>query len=288
MGRVWLCTGRIAEHPLLLESEGVGLSSFEELCYYLYWNAELVGESFYNERLCQWLEEELGETELSVEIRAGIAQEESGCWCLERILEAGGFYSQAERQRVLQTVAWMEDKGPMERAKLRGDRLLQEGRCREAVLAYRGALKTAGQAEGLSAFPSEHMQEQSAVSRGASGEDVPGKGMPQESRQPSQEAEVLGKIWHNMGTAYAYHMLFGQAAYCYGKAYEIGQEEASKTDYLMALSCRDGKVPEGGRDSLEGKKKALLAKKESGDRAGYEKMLEQTLEDLRTEYRERE
>ncbi|MCI9004569.1 MAG: hypothetical protein HFH39_04890 [Lachnospiraceae bacterium] len=288
MGRVWLCTGRIAEHPLMLESEGVGLSSFEELCYYLYWNAELVGESFYNERLCQWLEEELGETELSVEIRAGIAQEESGCWCLERILEAGGFYNQAERQRVLQTVAWMEDKGPMERAKLRGDRLLREGRCREAVLAYRGALKTAGQAEGLSAFPSEHMQEQSAVSRGASGEDVPGKGMPQESRQPSQEAEVLGKIWHNMGTAYAYHMLFGQAAYCYGKAYEIGQEEASKTDYLMALSCRDGKVPEGGRDSLEGKKKALLAKKESGDRAGYEKMLEQTLEDLRTEYRERE
>jgi hypothetical protein len=132
------------------------------------------------------------------------------------------------------------------------------------------------------------MQEQSAVSRGASGEDVPDKGMPQEGRQPSQEAEVLGKIWHNMGTAYAYHMLFGQAAYCYGKAYEIGQEEASKTDYLMALSCRDGKVPEGGRDSLEGKKKALLAKKESGDRAGYEKMLEQTLEDLRTEYRERE
>ena len=133
MGRVWLCTGRIAEHPLLLESEGVGLSSFEELCYYLYWNAELVGESFYNERLCQWLEEELGETELSVEIRTGIAQEESGCWCLERILDAGGFYSQAERQRVLQTVAWMEDKGPMERAKLRGDRLLREGRCREAV-----------------------------------------------------------------------------------------------------------------------------------------------------------
>ncbi len=288
MGRVWLCTGRIAEHPLLLESEGVGLSSFEELCYYLYWNAELVGESFYNERLCQWLEEELGETELSVEIRAGIAQEESGCWCLERILDAGGFYSQAERQRVLQTVAWMEDKGPMERAKLRGDRLLREGRCREAVLAYRGALKTAGQAEELSAFPSENMQEQSAVSRGASAEDVPDKGMPQEGRQPSQEAEVLGKIWHNMGTAYAYHMLFGQAAYCYGKAYEIGQEEASKTDYLMALSCRDGKVPEGGRDSLEGKKKALLAKKESGDRAGYEKMLEQTLEDLRTEYRERE
>ncbi len=281
MGRVWLCTGRIAEHPLLLESEGVGLSSLEELCYYLYWNAELVGESFYNERLCQWLEEELGETELSVEIRAGIAQEESGCWCLERILDAGGFYSQAERQRVLQTVAWMEDKGPMERAKLRGDRLLREGRCREAVLAYRGALKTAGQAEELSAFPSENMQEEGTAGRGGQEESAV-------SRQPSQEAEVLGKIWHNMGTAYAYHMLFGQAAYCYGKAYEIGQEEASKTDYLMALSCRDGKVPEGGRDSLEGKKKALLAKKESGDRAGYEKMLEQTLEDLRTEYRERE
>ena len=72
MGRVWLCTGRIAEHPLLLESEGVGLSSFEELCYYLYWNAELVGESFYNERLCQWLEEELGLAALASSLRRGI------------------------------------------------------------------------------------------------------------------------------------------------------------------------------------------------------------------------
>ena len=143
------------------------------------------------------------------------------------------------------------------------------------------SLQTAGQAEELSAFPSENMQGEGTAGRGGQEESAV-------SRQPSQEAEVLGKIWHNMGTAYAYHMLFGQAAYCYGKAYEIGQEEASKTDYLMALSCRDGKVPEGGRDSLEGKKKALLAKKESGDRAGYEKMLEQTLEDLRTEYRERE
>ena len=105
MGRVWLCTGRIAEHPLLLESEGVGLSSFEELCYYLYWNAELVGESFYNERLCQWLEEELGLAALASSLRRGIEQERSGCWCMEQILQAGGYYGSAELENALLTAS---------------------------------------------------------------------------------------------------------------------------------------------------------------------------------------
>lgn len=285
MGRVWLCTGKIAEHPLALEEEGIGLYSLEELCYYLYWNAELVEESFFNEKLCRWLEEELGEGELSQEIRAGIDREESGCWCMEQILSFGGFYSQEELQQVLQAVSWMEDKGALERAKLRGDRLLKEGRCREAVLAYKRALQMADEM-GVDG------SQEGAPGQGQKKEGVFEEGIQEKRGQAEGRAEgdsrTVGRIWHNMGTAYAYHMLFGQAAYCYGRAYETGQEEESKQDYLMALSCRDGKVPEGGTDSLAEQKKALLEKKQSGDWAGYEKALRQTLESLRTEYRERE
>ncbi len=286
MGRVWLCTGKIAEHPLVLEGEGAGVYSLEELCYYLYWNAELVGECFFNEKLCQWLEEELGEGGLSQEIRAGIDREESGCWCIRQILSFGGFYSQGELQQVLQAVSWMEDKGALERAKLRGDRLLKEGRCREAILAYKRALQMAdvGVDEGQE---KEGTPGQEQKKEALSGEGIQKEGEPAEGRS-GEESRTVGKIWHNMGTAYAHNMLFGQAACCYGKAYEIGQEEVSKQDYLMALSCRDGKVPEGGTDSLAEQKKALLEKKQSGDWAGYEKALQQTLENLRTEYRERE
>ncbi len=261
MGRVWLCAGKIAERPLCLEVEGVSFYSLEELCYYLYQNAELVGESFFNEGLCQWLEEELGEARLAQDIRGGIDREESGCWCLGQILEAGGFYGQEELQKVLQGVAWMEDKNPLERAKLRGDRLLRDGKCQEAILAYRKALAMAGiQADTLGA----------------------------EEGQPSAEDRTAGRIWHNMGTAYTYHFLFGQAAYCFGKSYEIGHEAASKEKYLLALSCRDGKVPEGGADTLKAAQEELSQKKQSGDRAGYEEMMEQILEKLIAEYRESE
>ncbi len=274
MGRVWLCEGKTAGRPFCLEAEGISLYSLEELCYYLYQNAELVGESFFHEGLCQWLEEELGEASLSQEIRAGIDRGESGCWCLGRILEAGGFYSQEELQQVLKGVAWMEDKGPLERAKLRGDRLLRDGKCREAVLAYRKALSMAG--DGI---PWD----------GGGVPDISGGGEGMaEGSPPSPESRTVGRIWHNMGTAYAYHLLFAQAAYCFGRAYEAGQEEVSKRDYLIALSCQEGKVPEGGTDTLAEAQKELEAKKRSGDRAGYEERLEQILELLIAEYRESE
>ena len=61
MSRVWLCEETTAEYPFFLEEERVNLYSFEELCYYLYQNTGVLEESFFNEKLCQWLEEELGQ-----------------------------------------------------------------------------------------------------------------------------------------------------------------------------------------------------------------------------------
>lgn len=140
MGRIWICEGRIAKHPLFV-NVSVSLYSFEELCYYLYNNAESVEESFYNELLCQWLLNEIDMPKFAEEIRDGIEKGKSGAWCMEKILMAGGLYSHKEISQVVSVVQSMESTGPAQRAKLRGDRFLKSGKYRKAWLEYRKALE---------------------------------------------------------------------------------------------------------------------------------------------------
>ncbi len=143
MGRVWLCDDQLAKQPLEV-SAGISLYSFEELCYYLYHNVESVEESFFNEYLCQWMAKELGKQELSEQILEGLAQEMSGCWCMEQILQAGGYYNIEEMNQVLRTAETMKSKTPAQRAKLRGDRFLRSGRYKKALLEYLAALEEDG------------------------------------------------------------------------------------------------------------------------------------------------
>lgn len=250
MGRIWLCEEETAKHPFLLEEEGRRLYSFEELCYYLYQNTGVLEESFFNEKLCQWLEEEIGLLALASSLRQGIEQERSGCWCMEQILQAGGYYSSGELEHALLTAKHMEDKTPLDREKLRGDRLLKAGKYRDAVSEYRKAIADAGQEGG--------------------------------------DGITIGRIWHNMGTAYARQMLFAQAAECYAMAYETGKEEASKEAYQLALASKDGQAIRTAPSWLADTFRKLEMLKQSGNRSGYERLLETTLQELRAAYRKGE
>ncbi len=249
MSKVWLCEQKIAEHPLFLEEAGADLYSFEELCYYLYQNTGTLEESFFNEKLCQWLEEEIGQLDLSACLRQGIAQERSGCWCMEQILLAGGFYHSKELEDALKTAKHMENKGPLDREKLRGDRLLKAEKYKDAVIEYRKAIAQA--------------------------------------KQESENEKIIGAIWHNMGTSYARQMLFEQAAECYETAYAIGQREESKAAYLLALASKNGQKFHTAPDGLVKIRRELERLKQS-NRSSYEKLLETTLQNLRTGYRKSE
>lgn len=246
MGRMWICEGRLAERPLMINAS-VSLYSFEELCYYLYHNAESVEESFYNEALCQWISEELDMPQLAEEIREGIEKGKSGGFCMERILTAGGLYSHKEITEAVSIVQSMESTGPAQRAKLRGDRFLKSGRYRKAWLEYQKALKQG-------------------------------------------ESDVLfqSRVWHNIGTMYARQFLFEAAGECYKHAYDIGQQTKSSEAHLLALTCRDRPKQEQGAGSMEKPLRRLREMKASGDRIGYEGMIEDLLQQLRTEYRKSE
>lgn len=245
MGRIWICEGRIAGRPFIAGA-GISLYSFEELCCYLYQNAESVEESFYNEMLCQWLAKETDMPRLAKELQDGIEKGRSGAWCLEKILTAGGLYSHKEVSQAVSLVQSMQSTGTAQRAKLRGDRFLKSGKYRKAWIEYQKALD--------------------------------------EESDPSFQ----GRVWHNMGTMYARQFLYGAAGECYKRAYEIGQETKSSEAYLLALTCRDGQAKEQREGSLDRELLQLQELKESGNRTDYEKLLEDLLLRLKTEYRKSE
>ena len=114
MSRVWLCQDPLAEQPYIV-NKNISLYSFEELCYYLFQNAESVEESFFNGMLCQWLSEELGKKKLAKRLSDGMELEKSGSWCMEQILRAGGFYRIQDIEQALSMAKSMEDKSPAQR-----------------------------------------------------------------------------------------------------------------------------------------------------------------------------
>ena len=59
-----LCQVKRASLPFYVENISKNIYSIEELCYYFYKNIYLIDESIINERLCNWLKDELGLSKL--------------------------------------------------------------------------------------------------------------------------------------------------------------------------------------------------------------------------------
>lgn len=140
MSKVWICQNKTADIPFLVEEQRVNLYSLEELCYYLYHNIDVIEESFLDERLFVWLEQELNLKALCEKLRKGIAQGQNGFWCMEVLLWESGYYTKKELEAVQETVSRMVQAKPEERGKLRADRMLLDGKYKRAVRAYQQLL----------------------------------------------------------------------------------------------------------------------------------------------------
>ena len=71
MALVTICKYRRAKTPYFLEQAGLNMYSLEELAWFLYHNICLAAPQMFDDRLCRWLEEEIGSSELTRRIRNG-------------------------------------------------------------------------------------------------------------------------------------------------------------------------------------------------------------------------
>ena len=77
MAMYQLCRAKAAKHPFYIESIDINIYTIEELCFYLWKNVSLLDESILNEKLCDWLEGELGMQRLAFHLREKLI-----CWSI--------------------------------------------------------------------------------------------------------------------------------------------------------------------------------------------------------------
>lgn len=198
MGELILCQTRLAAMPYYIESISLNIYSLEELCYYLDRYSDRLDETFGDEELLYWLEQELKCSELVRGIRekkrdaAGLAE------IIALIVNACGYLEKKQKNELVRGLRELEHKSEFQKGRLRADRYLRNKRYAASILEYERLLHNSEEA-------------------------VP--------------AIEIGSIYHNMGVANAQMFLYEQAADCFQCAYEYNNHPESKKEMYFALQC---------------------------------------------------
>ena len=199
MGELILCRGTLAAVPYFLESIAVNIYSLEELAWCMDQHAELTGIDIYKESFAGWVKEELGLADEGQTLFDLLAGEKDMAEFTDTVLKMVSYLDEEQRRRVLARIKAYEDKSLFEQEILKADRFLMRGKYKSSIRAY----------EPLT----EHVPEN------------------------RREEVLLGRVWHNMGTAYARLFMFARAGECNEKAYAKNEEQESAEAALLSRAC---------------------------------------------------
>lgn len=190
-----LGTGRRAESPYYVERFYVNLYSVEELCFLFVDRAELLDGEIMRREMVRWLEEQCGLSDLAHTLSALMNRNGSTAAYVGAVLEYVNIYPPEVIRRTEEIVRGNEGLSPYERHKAKADYLLGEKRYLAALQQYQSLALAV----------------------------------------PETEKLLLGRIYHNMGTACAGMFLYGQAADWFLRSYETDGKREGLTMYLAAL-----------------------------------------------------
>ena len=172
--------------------------TIEELCYYLCNHLYLVDYTIMNEKLCDWLKEELELIELSDTLKNMLEQSVSMEQFVMTILEYSSIYTTAELNQIQEILDRLKNQRPIEKQKYKADNLLDSGSVKSAIMAYQ------------------------EIIHGERDESIDGK--------------FYGRVYGCLGAAYGRLFLYEEAAKMYEAAFQICEEESMLKAYLYA--CR--------------------------------------------------
>lgn len=190
MSGILLCRNHLVREPYYVEELGISLYSEEELSYYIYHNATLIGEDFLDERLYRFIGTELGLSDLERKLRKWVEEAELSELLLV-ILQDIHYYDSDELFHFRERLASLSRKSPADRLKEKGDTLFEAGRYAAAGQAYDRLLASedAGQMGG----------------------------------------EFTARVWYSYGMSLARQYLWQAAAECLEKALALnGRDEYRK------------------------------------------------------------
>ncbi len=192
-----LCLLDQAKRPYYIENIRTGIYSLEELCFYLYNNICLIDESIMNEKLCDWIRDELHLVKLYRQLYDQLEKKDGAAFFVLPIFREAGYLSHQEMRAFQERLSKLEVQSGDMKQKLRADYLVKERMYARAIWEYRQILKRRN----------------------------PGK----------LGVQFYAAIWSNLGAAYAGLFQFEEAADCFWESYSLLQTKETLRKYVSAL-----------------------------------------------------
>ncbi|HIQ97965.1 MAG TPA: hypothetical protein IAB26_15555 [Candidatus Limivivens merdigallinarum] len=192
-----LCQVKKARHPYYIESISTNIFTIEELCFYLQKNIYLIDETIINEKLLDWIRDELGLVRLYRKLYEQLEKGEGIGSFILPIFKEIGYLSHEEFKELQDKIREIEIQPDDLRRKLKADYLVEYKMYNNALHEYYQILKDKG----------------------------PGK----------MGESFYAAVWSNMAAAYSRLFLFEEAADCLWKSYETVRSSETYRRYLITL-----------------------------------------------------
>ena len=197
MSNVILCRGHIATIPYSVTGIGINVYSAEELVYVISQNAHTLDRDFMDEKLCVFIDEQLGLKQLGDALKEIIRKPGSLSDFVSLILDEIDYLDAIEVKNIKQILVESAGLSPARKHKSRGDNLLKSRKYQRAIDEYLGTL---------------------------------------EKIDKDSDPLLYGAVLHNLGTAYAKLLLYKKASEFYLEAYNYNVDEESLILHLVCCS----------------------------------------------------
>jgi len=200
MGRVIICSSKKAETPFTFLNTKVEISTYEELCFYIYNNTVLISKTALSDKLFDWIRDELDMPQLAERL-TGLSNKTSFAQdLLVEILSAGDYYTPEEVKTY--AAAWQKYRklSAVQREKLKADGYLGYRRFIRAAIIYDGIIEQ--------------------------GEEI-------------QDKVFLGNVYHNRAVAAANNLDTEDAKMYFLKAFELNGNEESLKGYFYIIAATE-------------------------------------------------
>lgn len=195
MSGLLLCSSRRGNTSYVIEENKIEICSLEELCFYLYQNVYRITEDFFTEDLILYLAEELDQKTLAEKLLTLKRAKADFLSLILAVCEAANYYTRTELDRMKEELSDFAKSDKMERLKVLADSCMRKKRYVQALKEY-GRILDVKEKEGYGeAFE--------------------------------------GKIYHNMGTAYARMLLYQEAEECFKRAWELLRDPGIQKELLL-------------------------------------------------------
>lgn len=243
MSGLLLC-GKTTDRPFYVKEAELNVYSMEELCYFIYNNVYMIGQDFFDDSLLKFIEDELELINTVKKLKDQRFRQEPAASMIKTVLDGCSYYSEAEKESLLNELKGLENMSLWEKMKMRADLMAEGGRLNRAEELYKKAI--------------------SKVSL-------------------MKDTNLTASLWNNLGVVHAKQFLFSEALSCFKRAYDMVKDDEYRINFVsMAILMNNEESLEDimtqyqiTEDVIERHRYAIqLAQKETGEEKRVHKIME--------------